>query len=70
MIETNQNLPPIWIDVGNADQYYSQYGLRQLHSTLIELDIEHEWEEFAGTHSGIDHRLDLSLPWLYSHLNR
>ena len=70
LIEDYQNLPPVWIDVGNADQYYSQYGLRQLHARMNELDIDHEWEEFAGTHSAIDYRLDLSLPWLYSHLNR
>ena len=64
MIETHQNLPPCWIDVGNADQYNIQYGLRQLHQRMTELGIEHEWEEFEGTHSGIDHRLDLSLPWV------
>ena len=23
------------------------------------LGFEHHWEEFSGTHSGIDHRLDL-----------
>ena len=64
MIETYHNLPPCWIDVGNQDQYNIQYGLRQLHSRMEELGIEHVWEEFPGTHSGIDHRLDLSLPWI------
>ncbi|MBT5184896.1 MAG: enterochelin esterase [Euryarchaeota archaeon] len=66
MIEDHQNLPSCWIDVGDSDQYNIQYGLRQLHNRMMELDIGHEWEEFPGTHSGIDHRLDLSLPWMAS----
>jgi len=69
LIETHQNLPPLWLDCGNADQYNIQYGMRRFCDRLKELDIEHEWEEFDGTHSGIDHRLDLSLPWLVSNLN-
>ena len=68
MIEDHQDLPPCWIDVGDSDQYNIQYGLRQLHKRMTELDIEHEWEEFPGTHSGIDHRLDLSLPWIASRI--
>ena len=64
MIEDHHNLPDCWIDVGNKDQYNIQYGLRQLHNRMNELGIKHEWEEFEGTHSGIDHRLDLSLPWV------
>jgi len=35
---------------------------------MAELGIAHEWEEFSGTHSGIDYRLDLSLPWLVSQI--
>ena len=64
MIEDHRQSPPCWIDVGDSDQYNIQYGLRQLHERMTELKIEHEWEEFPGTHSGIDHRLDLSLPWM------
>ena len=66
LIEENQKLPPTWIDVGDSDQYHIQYGLRKLHAKMDKFGIPHEWEEFPGTHSGIDHRLDLSLPWLYS----
>ncbi|MGB1548851.1 MAG: alpha/beta hydrolase-fold protein [Candidatus Poseidoniaceae archaeon] len=69
MIEQHQDLPPCWIDVGDSDQYNIQYGLRQLHKRMTELEIEHEWEEFPGTHSGIDHRLDLSLPWIASQIS-
>ena len=68
LIEEYQNLPPCWIDVGNKDQYNIQYGLRQLHNRMNELGIEHQWEEFQGTHSGIDHRLDLSLPWIVKNI--
>ena len=68
MIEDHRNLPPCWIDVGDSDQYNIQYGLRQLHARMSELKIPHEWEEFPGTHSGIDHRLDLSLPWIANHI--
>jgi hypothetical protein len=28
------------------------------------LGVAHHFEEFDGTHSGIDWRLDQSLPWL------
>ena len=69
MIEQHQELPPCWIDVGDSDQYNIQYGLRQLHKRMTELEIKHEWEEFPGTHSGIDHRLDLSLPWIASQIS-
>ena len=68
MVENQQEIPPCWIDVGDKDQYNIQYGLRQLHHRMEELGIAHEWEEFPGTHSGIDHRLDLSLPWLASQI--
>ena len=37
---------------------------------MTELGIPHNWEEFPGTHSGIDHRLDLSLPWIAEKFNR
>ena len=58
----------LFIDVGSSDQYHIQYGLRRLHLALEEKEIEHVWQEFDGTHSGIDHRLDISLPWLVKQL--
>ena len=57
-------LAGLWIDVGRRDQYFIQYGTRQLHAELAEASIAHHFEEFDGTHSGIDWRLDHSLPWL------
>ena len=68
MIEDHRKIPACWIDVGDSDQYNIQYGLRQLHIRMTELEMAHEWEEFPGTHSGIDHRLDLSLPWMASQI--
>ena len=53
----------IYIDCGWQDQFHIHYGSRQLSLQLNRYGITHR-EEFAGTHSGIDHRLDVSLPFL------
>lgn len=63
-----KSLSGLWLDVGKRDQYYIHYGCRELHQVLKELGVNHVYEEFDGTHSGIDWRLDHSLPWLVSHL--
>ena len=54
----------LYIDVGSRDQYNIQYGTRNFVGRLKEMGIEHHFEEFDGTHSGIDWRLDVSLPKL------
>ncbi len=54
----------LYIDVGNRDQYNIQYGTRAFVKRLNGLGIEHHYEEFDGTHSGMDWRLDISLPKL------
>lgn len=59
-----ESLELLFIDCGNRDQYGIQYGSRKLVDMLSKLGIEHRWEEFDGTHSGIDYRLDISLPLL------
>ncbi len=61
-------LAGLWIDVGSRDQYFIHYGTREFHSRLHAAGIEHRFEEFEGTHSGIDWRYDHSLPWLASRL--
>ena len=43
-----------------------QYGARRFVDRLREQDIPHHYEEFEGTHSAIDWRLDHSLPYLVS----
>lgn len=58
------SLKLLYIDVGNRDQYNIQYGTRVFIRHLEKLGIEHHYEEFDGTHSGMDWRLDTSLPML------
>ena len=68
MIEDHRTWPKTFIDVGDKDQYHIQYGLRKLHQKLLDYEIEHTYEEFDGTHSGVEYRMDFSLPWLYAQL--
>jgi enterochelin esterase-like enzyme len=60
-----KRLKGIYMDCGNRDQYHIQYGSRILSREMTRLGIAHHYEEFDGNHSGIDHRLDISLPYLY-----
>lgn len=59
------SLRGLFIDCGNRDQYHLVYGARILRRSLQELGIAHHYEEFDDDHSGIDYRLDVSLPHLY-----
>jgi enterochelin esterase-like enzyme len=59
-----KTLKGIYIDCGWRDQYRIHYGTRILSARLTERGVEHRYEEFDGTHSGIDHRMDRSLPFL------
>jgi len=54
----------MYIDCGWRDQFRLLYGARTLSQRLRRHGIEHAYEEFDGTHSGIDHRMDTSLPFL------
>ncbi len=63
-----KELSGLWIDAGNRDQYFIHYGTRELHARLDAAGIRHHFEEFDGSHSGIDWRYDHSLPWLASRL--
>jgi len=65
-----QSLRTLIIEVGLHDQYNIQYGSRQLTDRLHVLGIEHEYEEFDGSHSAIDWRLDHVLPRLAKALVR
>ncbi|MCH9685123.1 MAG: enterochelin esterase [Deltaproteobacteria bacterium] len=55
----------LFFDCGRRDQYFLHYGARRLAAALDRHGITHVHQEFDGTHSGIDHRLDVSLPYLY-----
>ncbi len=35
-----------------------------MHRRLDELGVAHRYEEFDDNHSGVDYRMDLSLPFL------
>ena len=65
-----RSLRGVFIDCGRRDQYFLQYPARIFTRRLRELSIEHTYEEFDGTHSGIDYRLDRSLPFLYKATTR
>lgn len=58
------SLKLLYIDVGSRDQYNIQYGTRSFVKRLEKLGIGHHYEEFDGTHTGMDWRLDVSLPLL------
>jgi enterochelin esterase-like enzyme len=62
--EALKSMHAIRIDVGVHDQYNIQYGSRRLADRFKELGIDYRYEEFDGSHSSIDWRLDHSLPYL------
>ncbi|MEM7098810.1 MAG: alpha/beta hydrolase-fold protein [Pseudomonadota bacterium] len=59
-----RTLRAIFLDCGWLDQYHLHFGTRQLSAKMRQLNIVHKYQEFEGTHSGIDYRLDESLPYL------
>ena len=59
-----KSLRGIFIDCGWRDQYHIHYGCRQLSGQLRKAGVTHRYEEFDDTHSGIDYRMDVSLPFL------
>ena len=63
-----KKMKAIYIDCGYRDQFHIHFGARQLSKALTSKKVPHLYEEFNGTHSGIDHRLDISLPYLSKHL--
>lgn len=59
-----RSLRGIYIDCGSRDQYHIHYGTRVLSKRLQAEGIAHTYEEFDDTHSDIDYRMDVSLPFL------
>jgi hypothetical protein len=59
-----RRLRGIYIDCGWRDQYHLHFGARLLSKRLHEHGIHHVYEEFDDTHSSIDYRMDVSLPFL------
>ena len=54
----------VYIDCGEKDQFSLLYGARRFVRRLNELGIAHRYEEFPDNHSGVDYRMDESLPFL------
>ena len=59
-----KSLRGIYIDCGARDQYHIHYGCRILSKRLAQARIAHRYEEFDDTHSDVDYRMDVSLPFL------
>ena len=55
----------LFLDCGFRDQYHLHYGARAFVRRLEALGIPHRYEEFDDDHSGIDYRMDVSLPFLW-----
>ncbi len=64
-VKALEQLNGLYMDCGFRDQFMIHYGMRRLSLQLEKYKIEHTYEEFNGTHSNIDYRLDKSLPYLY-----
>ena len=62
-------LKAVHIDCGDVDPYNLLYGARRLHRVLTAQAVPHRYEEFAGNHSGLDRRLDVSLPFMAAALS-
>lgn len=60
-----RGLRGLFLDCGRSDQYFLHYGAREFVRKLEALSIEHHYEEFDDNHSGIDYRMDRSLPFVY-----
>lgn len=63
-----RQLRGLWVDAGSRDQYFIHYGTREFADRLEKVGANHRFEEFDGNHSGMDWRLDHSLPWLLGRL--
>jgi hypothetical protein len=57
-------LKGFFLDCGTEDQYAILYGTRRVHRELERQGVAHRYEEFADNHSGVDYRMDVSLPYL------
>lgn len=58
----------LFIDCGNRDQYFLQYGSRRLSKILKGAGVSHTYSEFDDNHSGTAYRYDESLPQMLAQL--
>jgi S-formylglutathione hydrolase FrmB len=59
-----RRLKALYLDCGERDQFNLLYGARRFVRRLNELGIAHRYEEFPDNHTGVDYRMDESLPFL------
>jgi S-formylglutathione hydrolase FrmB len=59
-----RRLKALYIDCGEKDQFNLLYGARRFVRRLNELGVAHRYEEFPDNRSGVDYRMDESLPFL------
>ena len=59
-----RRLKALYIDCGTTDQFRLLYGARRFARRLGQLGIAHRYDEFDDNHSGIDYRMDESLPYI------
>ena len=65
-----KTLKLLFLDCGDVDQYNLLYGARRMHRALQRHGVAHIYEEFPDDHTGIDYRMDRSLPLLATALSR
>ena len=59
-----RRLKALYLDCGEYDQFNLLYGARRFVRRLNALGVPHRYEEFPDNHSGVDYRMDESLPYL------
>jgi S-formylglutathione hydrolase FrmB len=64
-----RRLKALYIDCGEKDQFNLVYGARRFVRRLTELGVSHRYDEFPDNHSGVDYRMDMSLPFLAAALS-
>jgi S-formylglutathione hydrolase FrmB len=64
-----RGMKALYIDCGERDQFNLLYGNRRFVRRLNQLGIAHRYEEFPDNHTGVDYRMDISLPFLVNALN-
>ena len=67
-----RSLHSIWIDAGDADDFYLDVGAEAFREELIKAGVSPDvirFEIFSGTHAGIEHRYPLALAWLSTRMS-
>lgn len=59
-----QKAKGFYLDVGSRDQYFLQYGTRQIYNILKHSNQQTHYSEFSGNHFDISNRRPQALNWL------